>query len=195
MQVMIREAGEADLEGILEIVNDAILNSTAIFSHHTVTLENRRAWFRDRVTNGFPVLVAILGGSVAGFASFGSFRPHDGYLHTVEHSVYVHRHHHGKGIGKQLMVPLVESARALGKHVAGGAGFVSNLLLWSETGYFDTAAEFKPLLHLWSLGIEEQFYILWPVLFLLLSPAYRASFVAGSRRAERGRKSAAGRRS
>ena len=117
MQVMIREAGEADLEGILEIVNDAILNPTAIFSQHTVTLENRRAWFRDRVTNGFPVLVAILGGSVAVFASFGSFRPHDGYLHTVEHSVYVHRHHHGKGIGKQLMVPLVESARALGKHV------------------------------------------------------------------------------
>ena len=52
----------------------------------------------------------------------------------------------------------------LGKHIAAGAGFVSNFVLWSESGYFDTAAELKPLLHLWSLGIEEQFYILWPLL-------------------------------
>ena len=51
----------------------------------------------------------------------------------------------------------------LGKHVAGGAGFVSNLLFWNESGYFDSSAETKPLLHLWSLGIEEQFYIVWPV--------------------------------
>ncbi len=52
----------------------------------------------------------------------------------------------------------------LGKNIAAGAGFVSNFLLWSESGYFDTAAELKPLLHLWSLGIEEQFYIVWPLL-------------------------------
>lgn len=54
--------------------------------------------------------------------------------------------------------------RQLGKHIAGGAGFVSNLLLWSESGYFDATSESKPLLHLWSLGVEEQFYILWPLL-------------------------------
>jgi len=52
----------------------------------------------------------------------------------------------------------------LGKHIAGGAGFVSNLVLWSESGYFDNAADTKPLLHLWSLGVEEQFYIFWPLL-------------------------------
>jgi peptidoglycan/LPS O-acetylase OafA/YrhL len=52
----------------------------------------------------------------------------------------------------------------LAKHIAGGAAFVSNFVLWNEAGYFDTSAETKPLLHLWSLGIEEQFYILWPLL-------------------------------
>lgn len=52
----------------------------------------------------------------------------------------------------------------LGKHIAGGAGFISNLLFWNESGYFDGAADSKPLLHLWSLGIEEQFYIVWPLL-------------------------------
>lgn len=57
--------------------------------------------------------------------------------------------------------------KELGKHVASGAGFVSNFALWSEAGYFDAAAETKPLLHLWSLGIEEQFYIFWPLLLWL----------------------------
>ena len=50
----------------------------------------------------------------------------------------------------------------LGKHVAGASGFLSNFLLWSETGYFDLESELKPLIHLWSLGIEEQFYLIWP---------------------------------
>ena len=57
----------------------------------------------------------------------------------------------------------------LGKHVAGGAFFVSNLFLWAEAGYFDTASEVKPLVHLWSLGIEEQFYIVWPLVLWAMS--------------------------
>ena len=76
----------------------------------------------------------------------------------------------------------------LGKHVAGGAGFVANLVLWNEAGYFDTVSEAKPLLHLWSLGIEEQFYFLWPSLLFvtwrarlnplgMLALVFAASFV------------------
>lgn len=60
--------------------------------------------------------------------------------------------------------------KQLGKHIGGGAAFISNLVLWNEAGYFDTAAEAKPLLHLWSLGIEEQFYFAWPLMLYL---AYR----------------------
>ncbi|MEI6470505.1 MAG: acyltransferase, partial [Betaproteobacteria bacterium] len=55
----------------------------------------------------------------------------------------------------------------LGEHMIAGAGFVSNILLWSESGFFDPAAGSKPLLHLWSLGIEEQFYLVWPVFLVL----------------------------
>ncbi|MET4277721.1 MULTISPECIES: acyltransferase family protein [unclassified Bradyrhizobium] len=76
----------------------------------------------------------------------------------------------------------------LGKHMFFGAGFLSNIVLWSESGYFDNAASLKPLLHLWSLGIEEQFYILWPALLWvvfrmkatvgrLLAVLFLASFV------------------
>ncbi len=60
-------------------------------------------------------------------------------------------------------VLFLDEFQQLGKHVAGGAGFISNIVLWGESGYFDAAAETKPLLHLWSLGIEEQFYIIWPL--------------------------------
>ena len=59
---------------------------------------------------------------------------------------------------------LSDEFKQLGKHIAGGAGFISNFVFWNERGYFDNAAETKPLLHLWSLGIEEQFYIAWPFL-------------------------------
>ncbi len=61
-----------------------------------------------------------------------------------------------------------EEFTQLGKHTSGGAGFISNFLFWNESGYFDTEAEAKPLLHLWSLAIEEQFYIIWPVLLMLV---------------------------
>ena len=61
-------------------------------------------------------------------------------------------------------VLLADEYKQLGRHIAAGAGFISNFILWNEVGYFDNSAETKPLLHLWSLGIEEQFYIVWPLL-------------------------------
>lgn len=72
------------------------------------------------------------------------------------------------GIGWHVL--FADEFRQLGKHIAGGAGFVSNLVLWAESGYFDSAAISKPLLHVWSLGIEEQFYLIWP---LILAGAWR----------------------
>jgi peptidoglycan/LPS O-acetylase OafA/YrhL len=66
-------------------------------------------------------------------------------------------------------VLLADEFSQLGKHVAGGAAFISNFILASEVGYFDTASELKPLLHLWSLAVEEQFYIFLPLLLILAS--------------------------
>lgn len=71
---------------------------------------------------------------------------------------------------------LADEYMQLGKHMAGGASFLSNFFLWNESGYFDNIADTKPLLHLWSLGIEEQFYIIWPVL-LWFAWKRRANFL------------------
>ncbi|MDA9801554.1 acyltransferase [Candidatus Pseudothioglobus singularis] len=61
----------------------------------------------------------------------------------------------------------------LGKHVASGAAFILNFILVNESGYFDNAAETKPMLHLWSLAVEEQFYIIWP---LVLWASWKCNF-------------------
>jgi peptidoglycan/LPS O-acetylase OafA/YrhL len=71
--------------------------------------------------------------------------------------------------------------RELGKQAAAGAGFSSNLLQWSQAGYFDQQATSKPLLHLWSLGVEEQFYFAWPIILVMLyGRARRFAYVCGS---------------
>ena len=121
MSLIIRDATEADLTTILNIYNDAVEHTTAIWNETLVDLENRLVWYRARKAKNFPVLVAERDGTVLGYASYGDWRAFDGYRHTVEHSVYVDKDFRGEGIGRLLMQALVERARADGKHVMIGA--------------------------------------------------------------------------
>ena len=66
------------------------------------------------------------------------------------------------------LILLPDEFQQLGKHVAAGTLFIQNIVFWQESGYFDTAANLKPLLHLWSLAVEEQFYIFFPPILLLI---------------------------
>ncbi len=113
----IRDATEVDLPGLTAIYNDVIATSTAVFYDRPVTLEDRTQWWRARVAQGYPVLVATDGSGVLGFSTFGDFRSWPGYRFTVEHSVHVRADRRGRGTGKELVKALFPRAAALGKHV------------------------------------------------------------------------------
>ena len=115
--MLIADATEADLPGILAIYNDVIAHSTAVYSNVPVTLENRLEWWSSRVARGYPVLVTRYEEGVTGFATFGEFRAWPGYRYTVEHSVHVRADRRGQGIGSELVRGLFPRATAQGKHV------------------------------------------------------------------------------
>ena len=121
MTTELRDATQNDLPAIMDIYNDAVLNTTAIWNDVLVDLENRTEWFNARKDRGFPVIVAIKDGAVVGYASYGDWRAFDGYRHTREHSIYVHKDGRGAGIGKQLMQALIEHAKGNDVHVLIGA--------------------------------------------------------------------------
>ena len=112
----IEDATEADLPRIVDIYNDAIASSTAVFSDRLVTIDGQRDWMDARRAAGNPVIVARLGGVVVGFGSYGDFRASPGYRLTVEHSVYVDAGQRRQGIGLRLLEELLERARRAGKH-------------------------------------------------------------------------------
>ena len=137
-----RAAAEADLPATLAIYNDAVVNTTAIWNDDIVDLDNRRAWFAARSAQGYPVLVAEADGAVLGYASYGDFRPFQGYRFTVENSIYVAAEARGRGAGAKLLAALIDHASAAGKHVM-VAGIASDnavsLRLHERQGFVETA--------------------------------------------------------
>ena len=113
----IRDAVESDLREITEIYNEVLLTSTAIFNDRPATVEERIGWWRGRVEQGYPVVVASHGGAVVGFATFGDFRTWPGYRYTVEGTIHVGAAARRSGVGAALLKVLIERARVAGKHV------------------------------------------------------------------------------
>lgn len=114
-------------EAILDILNDAIVTSTALYDYKPRTAENMVTWFQAKQAGGFPVIGACdEAGTLLGFASYGAFRAFPAYKYTVEHSVYVHKDHRGKGLGHLLMERVVAKAREQQKHVLVGAIDIAN---------------------------------------------------------------------
>lgn len=108
---MIRPMKMEDLESVLEIYNDAILHTTALYRTEPETLEEKRKWFFENEKENNPMYVYEENGEVAGFATFKRFVPNEGYKYSMEHSVYVAPKHQGKGIGKRLMEKIIEEAK------------------------------------------------------------------------------------
>ncbi|MBL0012359.1 MAG: N-acetyltransferase [Flavobacterium sp.] len=114
--VIIRTANITDLPQILEIVNHAILHTTSNYLYEAQTLNDQAKWFEDKKSKGFPIFVADQNGIAIGFGTYGTFREKIGYQFTVEHSVYVAPDQIEKGIGRMLMLALIESAKEEGYH-------------------------------------------------------------------------------
>ncbi|MEN5237645.1 MULTISPECIES: GNAT family N-acetyltransferase [Pseudomonas] len=138
MSYPLRDALAEDLPGILDIYNDAVRNTTAIWNETPVDLANRQAWFEARAQQGYPILVAVDETGVLGYASFGDWRPFEGFRHTVEHSVYIRGDQRGKGLGPILMAALIERARTCDKHVMVAAiesGNAASIRLHQRLGF------------------------------------------------------------
>ncbi|MBI5925107.1 MAG: N-acetyltransferase [Aquabacterium sp.] len=108
---------ERHAQAILDILNEAIVHTTALYDYQPRTAEQMQQWFATKQQGGYPVLgLEDEAGALLGFASYGSFRNWPAYKYSVEHSVYVHKAHRGQRLGHVLMQALIEHARQQGAH-------------------------------------------------------------------------------
>ena len=137
MDLHIRAAAHDDLPAINDIYNHYVLHSTCTYQEEPETMPDRRTWFGHHGPL-HPVTVATLNGVILGWASLSPFHKRAAYRHTVENSVYVHPNHHRKGIGRALLIDLIDRARTLGHHtiIAGiDADQPASLALHESVGF------------------------------------------------------------
>jgi phosphinothricin acetyltransferase len=114
-------------QAILNIFNEAILTSTALYDYQPRPLASMEAWFAAKDKGNFPVVgIEDEGGELLAFGSFGTFRAWPAYKYSVEHSVYVHKDHRGKGLGLKVMQALIAAARQRDVHAMLGGIDASN---------------------------------------------------------------------
>jgi phosphinothricin acetyltransferase len=112
---------------ILDIFNEAIVTSTALYDYKPRARDSMTGWFKAKENGGFPVIGAVSSpGHLLGFATYGTFRAWPAYKYSVEHSVYVHKDHRGKGIGAGLLRELMVAAQEHQYHVMVGGVDVTN---------------------------------------------------------------------
>jgi phosphinothricin acetyltransferase len=116
MEIKIRPYKKEDATAILEIINNAILTSTALYDYQPRTLQNQVVIFDDKLAKGFPIIVATVSEQVVGFGYYSEFRFREAYKFTVEHSVYANKDFIGKGIGKLIMQHLIDLAKTQKLH-------------------------------------------------------------------------------
>ena len=140
--INVRHATENDVPAMLEIYNEIILNTTAVWHNEPHTLQMRQEWFALKQEQGYPVFVAEQNSVLTGFSTIGPFRPWVGYRFTVENSVYVSAEKRGQGIAKLLIPPIIEAARQLKLHaiVAGiEATNEASIALHNKFGFIEVA--------------------------------------------------------
>lgn len=141
--VQIREANEDDLKSIRDIYNQEILNGTATWNHTAMALSDLQTWFKALQDQNNPVLVAehLPTGKVIGYANYDEFRSIQGFYKTIEHAVFLHPDYTGQGIGKLLLLRLMEIARSQGMHIMVAAidsENIASIYLHQKLGFIQT---------------------------------------------------------
>ncbi|MBX5460358.1 MAG: N-acetyltransferase [Steroidobacteraceae bacterium] len=130
---------ERHAAAILAIFNDAILHSTALYDYEPWTDDSMVQWFRAKQSGGYPVIgIESDTGELLGFGSYGPFRMRPAYKYSVEHSVYVHAHHRGKGLGRRLLGEIIAAARKQDYHLLVGgidAANTASIALHESMGF------------------------------------------------------------
>jgi phosphinothricin acetyltransferase len=125
----LRPCTEQQLPEILDIFNDAILHSTALYDYKIRTIEMMYAWYDDKQKGNYPIIGAFdKDNMLLGFSTFGMFRVRPAYKYSVEHSVYVRPDQRGRGIGKILLRAIIKKAEEQNFHILVGVIDTSNLV-------------------------------------------------------------------
>ena len=158
--ITIREATKEDLPAMLEIYNDIIVNTTAVYDYQPHTLEMRQQWFATKREQDLPVYVAEEDGAIYGFSTIGPFRNWAAYKYSVENSIYVATSARGKGIGKLLFPPIIKAAVERNMHtiVAGiDATNESSIKLHERFGFVEVA-HFKQVGYKFGKWLDLKFF-------------------------------------
>ena len=102
---------------ILEIFNDAIINSTALYDYKLRTMDSMKSWFDAKEKNNYPVIGIVENNNeLLGFGSYGAFRAWPAYKYSIEHSIYINKNYRGKGYGKTILREIILNAEKQNYH-------------------------------------------------------------------------------
>jgi L-amino acid N-acyltransferase len=116
MEVKIRAAKTDDLQNILNIINQAIIHTTALYDYEPRSYETQKIWFEKKISDDMPVIVAEYENQAIGFGTYGIFRPREGYKFSIEHSIYISEKFRSRGVGKKILEELIILATEGGYH-------------------------------------------------------------------------------
>ena len=158
--MIIRPAKSEDIEAIRNIFNYSILHTTTVYSYEAYSYEMMQAWFDQKLTKKQPILVAEIEAKVVGYASYGTFRERPAYNSTAEHSVYVHQDFHKRGIGKELLLQLIQLAKSNGLHVFIGGVDASNegSILFHKRMGFEEVGHLKEIAFKFDRWLDLKFF-------------------------------------
>lgn len=146
---------------ILDILNEAIINSTALYEYLPRKTESMQSWFAAKTQNNYPVIgITDDSNKLLGFGTYGSFRNWPAYKYCIEHSLYVHKNYRGQGVGKKILQEIIKNAEMQQYHclIAGiDATNINSIRLHQKFG-FELCGTIRQAGYKFSRWLDLQFY-------------------------------------